>query len=168
MKILHKTCLLKFSFRDKTSQPNGEKCHMIQPRKLRGYRNFSKLIRSISRHTEVRRRAMSRRHLLTLETTVFTAAWILPTASSVVLRGITRTWAFTFPTGRKKKSSYVDPTNKDATQLALRVQRTFTVYVVLNHRWKCSPQFAAAPWIRNHVRLTARGKSSTAPVEQFL
>jgi hypothetical protein len=42
---------LKFSFRDKTSQPNGEKCHMIQPRKLRGYRNFSKLIRSISRHT---------------------------------------------------------------------------------------------------------------------
>jgi len=67
-----------------------------------------------------------------------------------------------------KKSSYVDPTNKDATQLALHVQRTFPLYVVLNHRRKCSPQCAVAPWIWNHVRLTARGTSSTAPVEQFL
>ena len=64
----------------------------------------------------------------------------------------------------EKNSSDVDPTNKEATQLALHVQRTFPVYVVLNHRRKCSPQCAAAPWIWNHVGLT----SSAAPVEQFL
>lgn len=34
---------------------------------------------------------------------------------------------------QEKKSSYVDPNNKDATQLALHVQRTFPLYVVLNH-----------------------------------
>jgi hypothetical protein len=108
------------------------------------------------------------RHLLTLATTGFTAAWLLPTTSPVVLRRITRTWAFTFPYRKKKNSSAVDPTNKEAMQLALHVQSTFPVYVVLNHRRKCSPQCAASPWIWNHVRLTARGTSSTATVEQFL
>jgi hypothetical protein len=110
---------------------------------------------------------MSRRHLLALETTVFTAAWVLPT-SSAVSRGITRTCAFAFPS-RKKKSSDVDQTNKEAKQLALRVQRTFSVYVALNHRRKCSPQCAAAPWNWNHhARLTAKDTYSTVPLEQFI
>ena len=167
MKILHKTCLWKSSIRDKTPQSKGEKRHMIQPWTLRGYTNFPKLTRFISRHTAVRRTAMSRRHLLTLETTVFTAVWVLPTTSSVVLRGITRTWAFTFP--YRKKQIIGCRSDKQGGH-AISPPRPTCLSGVC--RVKSAPEMFSTVCCSSvdlkHVRLTATGASSTAPVEQFI